>query len=671
MKIIFAFLASCIVTSPALAQSASLALQGRALADGEQDFCFEINRPWREANPLPAHRPWLSEYVEDYDIVQKRLEGIVQGSEKNRALLPNVDNLYRSYMDIELRNKRGMQPLTRELRAIRTTQKHADIARLIAKFNRLHRDLTDGATLPAPTPFVIEVWPDATDSKRQLVHLVQSGLGLPGKTYYTDESARLVEIRRQYRDHIARTFKLAGEPNASDAAAGVLETEITLAQFQWDLSKQQDVHSSSRKFSVSELERFAPGFDWRRYFNEAALDLAAPVVIDQPSYVRSAAQFMGNLPIERMQAYLRWQLLRQYAMYLGEPFADAAFDFYGTTVLGFKTKPTLQQRAMDLVQNHLGAEISAAYAKEHFLRQSKVTTQAIAENVRRAYQRRIEESSWLAPSTRAEALRKLEKLRIEIGFPEHSAELPSVDMQPDDLIGNLMRLSERAYGIALNRLHKPTDRTEWWVSPVSVNGTYSVTRNTLIITAGRLQAPLFDPAASDAENYGGLGTLIGHEMGHALDNQGSEYDADGNLRDWWTPADRQEFKRRTERLAQQYSQYEALPGIYVDGVASLSENIADLAGLTVGYEAFKLARQSQSKPMTAADLHSFFAGWAHRWRVQYTEPLLIRILKSDTHPPLQYRCTVPLANFAPFYEAIGIEKTSSAYISTENRVSIW
>ncbi len=674
-KLAYGLLAQCFATSFCFAQQESSPLQGRTLADGEFDYCFEVNRPWLESNPLPPDRPWLSEYVEVYDIVQERLQKIVFESDESFSVSANVSHLYQSYSNIERRNTLGVQALAHELEIIEEMRTPEDVARIIARFNRLHSDRSGGTRSPVPAPFSIDVWPDSKNSNRELVHLLQSGLSLPDKSYYLDDNASLIETRGKFREHITKIFTLANTEadisNIARTAADVLEVETKLAKLQWNLTEQQDVRERSRQFSIDELERFAPDFKWRIFFKEAAIASDIAIALEQPSFVRSAAQMLVTLPADKLRAYFRWQLLQHYANYLSEPFGDATFDFYGKELSGLKAKPSFRQSAMELLRFQLEDELSLVYLERYFPSSMKVKAQAIAENVRRAYIERIDKASWLASTTRDEAKRKLTKMRVEIAYPDRTLEPPSVTLQSDELIENLMRLSQRDYEGLLKKLTKPTDRQRWWNSPLGFGGSYSTSRTMLIISAGRLQAPLFSVTASDAENYGGLGTLIGHEMGHALDNQGSEYDADGNVRDWWTQEDRQEFARRTEQLAKQYSRYQPLPGMLVDGDATLSENIADLAGLTIGYHAFELAMKDQSKVIAVTDQRTFFESWARRWRVQYNNALLTLVLKSDSHPPLQYRCTAPLANFSLFYEAIDIEETNPAYIVPENRVTVW
>lgn len=644
-----------------------LVLRGRSLPEPTPDFCYEVNRPWVDANPIPSSFGWSSEYVEYHDIVARRLHELI----RSEGASAEVARFVKSYENTRERDRVGLTALQPDLRAVDRLRTRADVARLIARFNRSHGDPVNGSSAPTPTPFYVAVWPDPADSRRQSVQLLQGGLGLPGASYYLGEQSAMVEVREKYRAHVARILDLAGTKGPAQAAARALQIESALARFQYDLVKLQGAQERNRHFTLTQLEEFAPAFDWRTFFREARIDAHAEILVPQAGFIRSATDLLSTAGPEDLRAYFRWQLLLRYSMFLASPYVEASEDFFNRTVQGAEDVAGTSQFAEEYAAIYLPDELSFAYVQRYVTAASRKKALQIAENVRAAFRERIRVATWLSERSRAEAQHKLDRLEIGMLYPDGGGAAQKVSLSETDLVGNLVKLNERLYDEKLHRLERATDRRRWWYPPIGIDGSYSATQNALIITAGRALPPLFDPGADDPANYGGLGTLIGHEMGHALDNQGSQYDADGNHLDWWDADDKREFERRSARLIDQYNRYAPLPDIRLNGEAELSENIGDLVGLAVGYEALQRARKAQGKALTTDDERGFFRAWATRWRVQYARPLLVRILTSDTHPPLQYRCTVPLSNFNRFYEVVGIGTNSPAYLPPTERVSIW
>lgn len=662
---VLAFIAPAATSVVADAQSIAEVLAGRTVPNGLSDFCYDVNRSWTETTPIPGAYPWNSEYVEQADEASLKLRELVWAQNAP----PNVRRFLASFMDTERRDEQGLRPLFSALDRIDAIQTQTDIAALIAVYNKSHRELISGIRFPTPTPFFINVWTDPRDSRRQIARLEASGLGLPDRSYYFDPDAE--EVRSGYEAHIGRVLSFAGFPDAREMAARALTVETAIARALGELAALQDGGRGARVFSLDGLSMLAPEFDWPTFFANADLQPTDEILVMQPAYVQEVARLIAETSIEDFRAYVRWQLLHRYAMFLSTEFADAEFDFFGQVVQGQSEPGERRLLAQNYVEAYLARELSDEYVQRFVSAREKAAAISIAEDVRMAYRRHIQAADWLSESARSEAVRKLENLLIGMLYPERSEEYRSPGLSDEDLPGNLIRLSEQAYGLQLQRLRRPTQRDDWWDPPISVSGSYSVSLNSLIITAARANSPLFDGMADEPENYGGLGTLIGHEMGHAFDDQGSLYDGDGNLRSWWNDDDRREFERRTASLAEQYSRLEPLPGLHMDGRAVLSESIADLTGLLVGFDALQIALAREGAEFSADDKRRFFQAWARRWRVQYTEPLLVRILKADTHPPLQYRCSLPLANFDAFYEVVGIDADSPLFVSPDDRVSIW
>lgn len=649
----------------AKAQSIAEVLVGRSVPDGISDFCFDLNRGWAETSPIPAAYPWNSEYVEQADEVSEKLRDIIWAQDAPA----NVRRFLMSFMDLGSRDDAGLEPLIPALGRIDALQGRSDFAVLIASFNRSHKDLVPGVRFPTPTPFFIDVWPDPRDSRRQLARLSASGLGLPDRSYYLDPDSD--DLRTEYEAHIAKTFAIAGFANARQMAARALMVETAIAQAQGELADVHDGGKGAQVFALDELAQLAPEFDWPAFFDNAGLLPTDEILVMQPQYVRDVSGLLAGLALDDSKAYLRWQLLHRYSPFLSSQFDAAQFDFYGRVVQGISEPAGTRQLAQTYVEAFFATDLSDEYVRRFVSAGDRAAAQTIAEDVRAAYLNRLQATSWLSESARGEAVRKLNKLLIGMLYPDQPSRPAPIELSASDLPDNLMRLSQLAYALQLQRLRRPTQRDAWWDAPISVSGAYSVSANALIITAARAASPLFDVAADDPENYGGLGTLVGHEMGHALDDRGSQYDADGELRSWWSDGDRVEFEQRTSRLAEQYSRVDPLPGLPIDGRTVLSESIADLSGLSAGFDALKIALGRKGRAVSTDDERRFFEAWARRWRVQYTQPLLTRVLKSDTHPPLQYRCSIPLSNFDPFYAVIGMDSDNPFYLPPGDRVSIW
>jgi predicted metalloendopeptidase len=551
------------------------------------------------------------------------------------------------------------EALSGTLRRIAEFQSSADLARLVAVMGRRHRDLVEGSVYQAPAPFLISVWIDDSDSTRNIAVLTQSGLGLPGREYYLDQADSLAVMRQRYLDQIRGALAHVGR-QADDDAADVLKFETEIARLQWSSTQLQD-RAARQKVTLRELLELAPGFDWAVYFDESGLSRSDAVSLREPAYVAKVVGLFRDTPRETIQNYFRWQLLRHYAPYLGREIGQPIAAFYEQSVLGMKDASTAGQIAINAVETYLADDLAELYLDKYFSKRTKSAVMYIAEDVRAAFIEQLRASEWLSRGSKVEAIEKIKRLNIEVGYAEQMSNRTHAPVEPGDLIASLMALSERAHREQIESLHRAADRKHWWMSPLGVNAAYSQTANTLIIPAGRLQPPMFDAGASDEANFGGVGTLIGHEMGHAIDNQGRQYDATGQIRDWWSKTDVNSFDERTRRLVQQYAGYEPLPNEHLNGLATLSENIADLVGLTVAHQALTMRKHGHT---TADSERQFLSAWAQRWRVKYSDALLLRVIKSDTHAPYQFRCSGPLENFGPFYDTVNVSRPA-------NLLSIW
>lgn len=612
------------------------------------DFCEKVNSTWVASTDIRADQPWNGEFVEAYNRVHEQIKSIVVSSATDERSISNrtVNTFYQSALDNKTRDRLKLKPLAEDMREIAKLHSPADLARLMASFNRRHQASTEGT----PVPFVLQIWTSDRDSSRYTPVLLQSGLGLPSREYYLDADPRVSRIREKYLAYMERIFALAGDRQSKTSAKAAFDMEMKIAQLHWTEVQTQD-RSLRREMSIKELHHMAPGFLWNTYFQSAGLKRGALISVQQPSFIAAVVSLLKKLPPGKVASYFRWQLLSHYSPYLTPSMANNVAKFR-QSLYGSASVPTDEDAAINLVQSYLPTELDAAYIKKYFTPASKLAAQQIAERIRVVFLRRVENSNWLSAVAKMEAVKKLQSLRIEIGYPDQLPIAEPIDLDTHQLIGNLIKISRRNYLNGLRNLSRKVDRTAWWSSVTDIGGSYTQEVNTLIIPAGRLQASLFDINGSDAYNLGGLGSLIGHEIGHALDNQGSQHDAVGSVRDWWTSNDHVAFTQRTSALIAQYSSYEPMPMLHVDGAATLSENIADLSGLTLAYEALRL--NAPSGELSQQERERFFEAWARRWRVKYTDAMLVRVLKSDSHPPYQYRCSGPLRNFAPFFDTYNL-----------------
>ena len=641
----------------------------------QDDFYSYVNAKWLAETAIPDDVPWISPYVVNFFKVNALLQTLI---EKLGSMNPpknseaqRIGDLYQSYMNESAIEKVGIAPLSVDLRLIEQLRSRKGLPGLLGFFNRTHYEVLDGDPRG-----ITPIWPavvnDDRDAARVIVSLQQAGLGLRGRDEYLSSDPAHIDLRRKYREHIAHVLSMAGSPDPDRQADAVLALETKFAEAQLSpeaLSHPRDLY---HKVRVVELPRSAPGFDWQPFLAASGFRRLEAVLVDAPSYLAAVAKLAHGEPLATWKSYLRWQLLRRYSPYLSKSFVDADFAFFNGIELGNAKIQDRQARGTQLVQFQLPMSLGKLYVETYLTADSKERVEAMAENIRLVFAEDIQNADWMEPTTKREALAKLRQVLIKIGYPKQWETLP-VDIRPGDLIGNLKRIAHLRTDAEAQRLHRPVDRERWLEAPHSVNDYYNTTTNEVAVGAGSLQWPWFDLNADDASNYAGIGSTIGHELGHGFDDRGSLYDGIGNLREWWTPNDRAQFEERAHRLATQYDAYEALPGHKVNGGLTESEDIGDLTGLTLAYRAFRRAHP-MGQPATSDDLamdRRFFEAFCTHWRAKYRDQLLLRILASDGHPPQQYRCNGPLTNFAPFYAAFGLKPGDRMFREPGERVAIW
>ncbi|MGL5597896.1 MAG: M13 family metallopeptidase, partial [Aeromonas sp.] len=505
------------------------------------------------------------------------------------------------------------------------------------------------------------------------VYLYQGGLGLPDRDYYLKQDPQSQALRQKYQQHITTMLTRLGETDPSGKATRILALETQLANIQWDNVALRDRERNYNKHNVNDLTRMTPHVDWQAYRDAAGIAAQLQLIIGQPSYLSALDNVMAKTPIADWQAYLKWQLLTDYASYLDSQTDQANFAFYGTTLSGTPKQRANWERALGVLNEHLGEAVGQLYVARYFPPAAKARMEQLVENLRTAYGQSIKELDWMSATTKAQALDKLSKFRPKIGYPDKWKDYSAITIKPNDLVGNLLRAQAFEYADDLAQLGKPVNRDEWHMSPQTVNAYYNPSNNEIVFPAAILQPPFFDLTADDAVNYGAIGGVIGHEMGHGFDDQGAKSDGDGMMRDWWTPQDLKEFRFRTSRLVAQYNRFEPIRGQFVNGQFTLGENIGDLGGLTIAYKAYQLSLDGKAAPVLDGFTgeQRFFLGWAQVWKGMYRPELMQMLLRSDPHSPPEYRVNGVVPNIPAFYKAFNIQPTDKLYLSPDKRVKIW
>lgn len=645
----------------------------------QDDLFTHVNGAWLAEYEIPADRAVDGAFRTLYDRAELDVQEII----RNATGEPGSDarkiaDLYASFMDTETVEAAGLTPVADELAAVAATADRGEFAALIG---RLQRTGVSGAV-------AVYVDTDDKNSQRYLVYATQSGIGLPDESYYRSDD--YAEIRERYIAHIDRMFALAAADPAvaavldtESAGARVFELERALAAGHWDVVRRRDAELSYNLTTFTELAEQNPEFDWGAWADGLASGVSADgslllseLVVRQPDYLRTFAQAWASVPLAEWRLWAQWRVLRARAAYLTEALVEESFDFYGRTLTGAQENRERWKRGVSLVQDLLGEAVGKLYVAEHFPPAAKAAMVQLVENLREAYRRNIADLDWMTPATRQAALAKLEKFTPKIGYPDRWRDYSAVIVDPADLVGNYRRGYAAEHDRDLNKLGGPVDRDEWFMTPQTVNAYYNPGMNEIVFPAAILQPPFFDMNADDAANYGGIGAVIGHEIGHGFDDQGAKYDGDGNMVDWWSDADRAEFGKRTRALIDQYdvlSPADLADEHTVNGEFTIGENIGDLGGLSIALEAYRISLNGQEPPVIdgLTGLQRVFFGWAQVWRTKTRPEEAVRRLAVDPHSPPEFRCNAVVRNIDAFHEAFEVKPEDALYLAPEERVKIW
>jgi putative endopeptidase len=659
------------VAAPPAAPTAAIAPWGfdmagmdKAVKPGEDFFKF-ANGTWVSTSKIPNDlTSWGSFTKLDVDTevqVHAILEELKGGAAPGTAE-QKVHDFYRSYLDVDAIEKAGMTPAQAGLADIAAVKTHADIARLMGR-----------PDLGLDTPVNVGVTIDEKNPDRYIVAVSQSGLSLPDRDYYLKKDAHFSELRTKFVAHIERLLKLAGDAESAKSAKGILDLETQIAQRHWPVEKRRERELTYNLRTQEQLRALASNYPWLDTLTAAGLQDQKEFVVAELDAVQSLAAFFTSVPVNRWRDYLRYQYLVTHAGVLPKAIDDERFDFYGRTLNGQPEQRERWKRAVASVDGAIGEVVGQLYVKKHFPPDAKEKMVDLVENLRKAYAQRIRGLAWMSEDTKKVALEKLGTFRPKIGYPDKWKDYSALEVKAGDAFGNAVRSRVFAWNFDVNRLGRPTDKDEWFLTPQTVNAYYNPTFNEIVFPAAILQPPYFDPNADLAMNYGGIGGVIGHEMGHGFDDQGSKSDAQGVLRTWWKPEDEKAFKGLVDALVEQYGQYEALPGLKLNGRLTAGENIGDLGGLTVAHEAYKLALNGATPPTLDGFTgeQRFFLSWAQVWRELRRDESLRNLVISNPHSPGVFRVQGVVRNMDEWYAAFDVKPEDKMYLPPEKRVRIW
>jgi predicted metalloendopeptidase len=636
----------------------------------QDDFFRYSQGKWLKDVDIPADRASWGAFNIAQETVENQVRTIIEQSEQDKKRAPGSDaqkigDFYASFMDEARRNAQGLAPLKGELARIAAIGDKQGIAVQMAHMLRIG----------AGAPIDMSIHQDNKDSTRYVADIAQSGLGMPNRDYYlSDKDARLADIRAKYQVHVEKMLALAGHAQAAAEAAQVVALETDIARIQWTAVENRDPVNAYNKLSLAQLKALMPGFDWTPLLKDAGVaGKVDKLIVSQPSYLAGLDKLIAQTPLPVWKTYFEFRLVSAYAPYLSQAFVDESFAFRGGVLSGAKVNRPLQKRAIAEVNRSLGEVVGKAYVKQYFPAERKQQVEAMVGNFLAAFKEGIETLDWMSKETKRQAQIKLAKISVKVGYPDQWRDYSRLAIARDDLVGNVLRAREFSHEFEVNKLGKPVDRKEWGMTPQTVNAYYNPEMNEVVFPAARLQYPLYDPDAEPAINYGAVGISIGHEISHAFDDQGAQFDGDGNLRNWWTKEDGEKFAARGKVLVAQYGAYSPVPGYTLNGELTLGENIADNAGAIMATRAYKISLNGKPGPVIdgfSAE-QRLFMGLAQARRGKVRDAALIAQVKSDPHSPAEFRVNGSLKNHPGFYEAFDVKPGDKMYLAPEERVIFW
>ena len=634
----------------------------------QDDLFRHVNGTWLAKTEIPGDKASYGAFDILFDKAQADLRAIVEEAAKSTSKTPGseaqkIGDFYESFMNEKRAEDLGLTPLKAELEAIDAIKTKSEVAKHFAHFFKLN----------LLNPIVGFVDGDAQEPGKDILYVFQGGLGLPDRDYYLKNDDKLKEYREKYVGFIGNILGQAGDTAAGKSAREIFILETRLARAHWTNVESRDAVKTYNKVTVADLAKQYPGFDWAAWTTELGINSVPAVVVSQPSYLKALAAAVNELPVEAWKPYLKASLLNGFAPYLNKTLVDAEFGFYNTTLRGVKEQQPRWKRGVNILNGNLGEMLGKLYVDRHFKPEAKARMEGLVANLHEAYRAGIDQLEWMGPETKKEAQQKLAKFTPKIGYPNKWRDYSRLEIKNDDLAGNIMRAFINENNFQLGKVGKPIDPEEWGMTPQTINAYYNPVRNEIVFPAAILQPPFFNLEADDAANYGGIGAVIGHEMGHGFDDQGRHYDSTGALRDWWTKTDATEYQKRAKVLIDQFNAFEPLPGLHVNGELTLGENIADLTGLVIARQAYVMSLKGAAPPAIdgiPAD-QRFYMGWAQSWKAKERDDSLRQQVLTNVHSPEMYRANGPIRNIPEFYAAFSVKEGDKLFLPPDRRVKIW
>nr|WP_224243525.1 M13 family metallopeptidase [Hyalangium gracile] len=639
-------------------------------------FYRYVNGTWIAKTEIPADRSAYGLAVKLAEQASQRTREIIEEAARADAPagseLRKLGDLFASFMDEAAIEAKGLSPLEPELRRIASIANRKELSAALGETLRTDVDALNIGDVTTARLFGLWVSEDFNEPSRYAAYLFQGGLGLPDRDYYLGDNEKLTDARQKYQQHIANMLRLAGSSDAEGRARRILELEKKIAQVHWNQVDTQDTAKSNNPWPRDQFARRAPGLDWEAWFTAAGLGQQRELIVWQPSAITGIAKLVGSEPLETWKDYLTFHALERAAPYLSKAFVDESFAFQGRVLSGLQQQRERWKRAVDVTGEAMGEAIGKRYVEKYFPPVAKAEAEKMVRDIIAALGQHIDALEWMSPQTKARAKEKLGTLQVGIGHPERWRDYSGLEIIRGDAYGNSWRASRFEYQRNLDKLGKPVDRSEWFMVPQLVNALNSPQQNSIIFPAAILQPPFFDPNADPAVNYGGIGSVIGHEIVHSFDDMGAQFDARGKLANWWTKEDAERFKAAGRALVAQYNAYRPLPDLAVNGELTLGENIADTAGLSIAYDAYKNSLGGKPAPVIDGFTgdQRFFLGYGQVWRNKYREPALRRRLMTDGHAPSDARVST-VRNIDAWYQAFDVKPGQALYLAPEQRVRIW
>jgi putative endopeptidase len=647
----------------------------RSVKPGD-DFYQYANGEWIKRTEIPADRAGVGVFSALSDLSNKRTAGLIEEIAKSNppagSATRKVADLYNSYMNEDAIEQKGLSPLRPHLEAVAAIRDRRELSRALGESLRADVDALNNTNFHTANLFGLWVAPGFNNSEHYAAYLLQGGLQLPDREYYLSDSEHMRHLRTQYQAHVSAILKLAGFSDTDARAAHILELEHAIAQTHRSLADNEDIHKANNTWTQADFSAKAPGLDWAEYFRGAGISPQESFIVWQPEAFTGESALVASAPLETWKDWLAFHLIEAYAGVLPKALTEERFAFFGKELSGTSQQRPRWQRGVFVVNGLLGDTVGQIYAQRYFSPEAKAQAQAMVANLIAAFRKRIEALAWMDPATKAEAQAKLSTLYVGIGYPETWHDYSSFEVKPDDIFGNLWRGNLADYRREVARLGKPVDRKEWSMTPQTVNAVNLPLQNALNFPAAILQPPFFDPLAPAAVNYGAIGSVIGHEISHTFDTEGSTFDSKGRVRNWWTPADLAHFEAATAQLAAQYDTYKPFPDLSVNGKQTLAENIADVAGISAAYDGYRASLEGKEAPEQdgfSGD-KQFFIAFGQNWGSKTREAAQRQQVLTDPHAPAQYRAATA-RNIDAWYAAFNVQPGEKLYLASPDRVRIW